>query len=652
VAEAFKIGEGYVEITSRLDRDQIAKDAERAGDEAGDSFGEKFDKAAKDGAERSGEERTKEFGKGTTRESGKAGKSSGDNWSQEFEKALNGPRKKKKKGDGPKHNDDGKSIFDRLGGVLRKSLTVFFSPATTMKLVKGFMAMLLSPPVIATIVAAAAALGGLLVSGLAAALFAGIPVIFGGGFLVLGISYLTKDAKVKRAFKDLGKGWWTMMDKATKPLKEPLIKVLGILGDTITMMTPTLTAMMTILSRALTPLANGFKGFMANLAPGLLVLTGMSTDGLINVGNYLPKLGTILSDFFIKIQQNWPAIKKSFGEFFKDVTMVIGWIAGALFWLAANYEKMKTILGWSVILSKPVIAAAKAIYAVFKWLYDVLVGHSIVPDLINAIIAWFAKLPGRIVGYVANMVPRVIGWFTRMAGQALAAVGRLVNNAVSALSRLPGRAGSAVSRLWGSMTGHFGAAITNARARAWSLVNGVVNVLSQLPGRARTQAGRVKSAITGAFGNAGSWLVSAGRRIISGLISGIQGMIGSLRNQLGGITNMIPDWKGPAQRDAVLLKPAGAAVMDGFMGGVESRITALKRQLGGITSAMPDMAVSGAPSRATYSTANAGGGLTIGNLTVHVKGVLNENDPVAYRALVVQLQRALDEVSKSRSRSR
>jgi hypothetical protein len=652
VAEAFKIGEGYIEITSRVDRDQIAKDAEAAGQDAGESFGDKFDRAANENAERAGEEHTKEFGKGTTRESKKAGKSSGDSWAEEFEKALVGPRKKKKKGDGPKHNDDSKSLLGRFKSLGMMSMKAFFSPATTMKFASGLMAVVLSPPVIATLVAGAAALGAVLVSGLAAALFAGIPVIFGGGFLAFGLSYLTKDDAVKARLKKLGKSWWTMMDKITKPLIKPWLTVLDIIADTLVMMTPTFTAMMTVLSRALVPLANGFKGFMANLAPGLLVLTGMSTDGLINVGNYLPKLGTILSDFFIKIQQNWPAIKKSFGEFFSDVTKVIGWIAGALFWLGANYEKMKTILGWTMVLAKPVIHVVKVIYDAFKWLYDVLVGHSIVPDLVRGIIAWFAKLPGRIIGLIASMVPRVISWFGRMASQAIAAAGRLVSNVASVIGRLPGRAAAAVSRLWGAMAGFFSSAIANARARMWSLVNGAVSVLSQLPGRARTQAGRVRSAIIGAFSGAGSWLYNAGTRIISGLISGIRGMIGSLRNQLSGITGMIPDWKGPADKDAVLLKPAGASVMDGFMAGVESRIGGLKSQLAGITSGIPTMAASGAPGRADYRTANTGGGLTIGTLNITLKGTLSETDPVARRAMVVQLQTLLDDVSKSRSRSR
>jgi hypothetical protein len=93
-------------------------------------------------------------------------------------------------------------------------------------------------------------------------------------------------------------------------------------------------------------------------------------------------------------------------------------------------------------------------------------------------------------------------------------------------------------------------------------------------------------------------------------------------------------------------------VMDGFMAGVESRIGGLKSQLAGVTSAIPTMAASGAPGRSGYSTANAAGGLTIGTLNITLKGTLSETDPVARRAMVVQLQTMLDEVSKSRSRSR
>jgi TP901 family phage tail tape measure protein len=50
----------------------------------------------------------------------------------------------------------------------------------------------------------------------------------------------------------------------------------------------------------------------------------------------------------------------------------------------------------------------------FMALYDRLVGHSIVPDMINAIIEWFRGLPGKISDFVRSMYDRVINKFQAM----------------------------------------------------------------------------------------------------------------------------------------------------------------------------------------------------------------------------------------------
>ena len=47
----------------------------------------------------------------------------------------------------------------------------------------------------------------------------------------------------------------------------------------------------------------------------------------------------------------------------------------------------------------------------FKWLWDVLVGHSIVPDMVKAIIIWFAKLPIELIKLAVALVSGVIKKF-------------------------------------------------------------------------------------------------------------------------------------------------------------------------------------------------------------------------------------------------
>lgn len=50
----------------------------------------------------------------------------------------------------------------------------------------------------------------------------------------------------------------------------------------------------------------------------------------------------------------------------------------------------------------------------FTELWDVLVGHSIVPDTINAIVKWFTSLPGKILGSVGSFVSSVVDKFSNL----------------------------------------------------------------------------------------------------------------------------------------------------------------------------------------------------------------------------------------------
>lgn len=48
----------------------------------------------------------------------------------------------------------------------------------------------------------------------------------------------------------------------------------------------------------------------------------------------------------------------------------------------------------------------------FQWLYDILVGHSIIPDMVNGIVGWFEDLFGRSVGVIGNLVKSIVEFFT------------------------------------------------------------------------------------------------------------------------------------------------------------------------------------------------------------------------------------------------
>lgn len=108
-------------------------------------------------------------------------------------------------------------------------------------------------------------------------------------------------------------------------------------------------------------------------------------------------------------------------------------------------------------------------------------------------------------------------------------------------------------------------------------VSGVVSLVGSIPAKVRA-----------IFSGAASILVNAGQQIISGLINGIQSMVGSLTSTLGGITRLIPNKKGPIEKDRRLLIPAGKAIMGGLISGIDSKIPELRNELQDITKLIED----------------------------------------------------------------
>lgn len=61
-----------------------------------------------------------------------------------------------------------------------------------------------------------------------------------------------------------------------------------------------------------------------------------------------------------------------------------------------------------------VVNFVKGVIDWFREMWDILVGHSIVPDTINAIIAWFKKLPEKILAPLKDFVNKVVETFKNM----------------------------------------------------------------------------------------------------------------------------------------------------------------------------------------------------------------------------------------------
>lgn len=100
-------------------------------------------------------------------------------------------------------------------------------------------------------------------------------------------------------------------------------------------------------------------------------------------------------------------------------------------------------------------------------------------------------------------------------------------------------------------------------------------VLSGLPGK-----------IKGWVGDLGGVLANAGKELIHGFVKSIEDGFNAVKNTLGRLTGLLPDWKGPAQRDRNLLVKPGQLVMEGFLRGLETQYASIRASLGNFTGSL------------------------------------------------------------------
>lgn len=174
------------------------------------------------------------------------------------------------------------------------------------------------------------------------------------------------------------------------------------------------------------------------------------------------------------------------------------------------------------------------------------------------------------------------------------------------------------SALIGALPG--GAVLQAGAALGLKLPQGILRGITSGVGIVFREIRSIPGRVAANGGNWGGALVGAGRSIISGLVSGIRSAMPSLQSVLSSVTSVIPNWKGPLDKDKRLLRPAGAAIMGGLMTGITSELPKLKTLLGDVSGSITDgMSASPSVSLSTSGVAAASVGLGGGQpVTVNV----------------------------------
>lgn len=194
-------------------------------------------------------------------------------------------------------------------------------------------------------------------------------------------------------------------------------------------------------------------------------------------------------------------------------------------------------------LGKVVAFIAKWVGVVIDWfqkLADDLVGHSIIPDMINAIFEWFNKLLD-LIGIVVDVFKGIYDTVSNWLGQAKALVETLLGAIQATFDRVWGAVKTATQTAWNLIKGY----IVDPITAAWGLVDGILSDISSgisgvwdtIKAATSTAWDAIKLAITNPIDAAKGLIdssVSAIKSLLSfaGLLGTVQGVFNSIKTAM------------------------------------------------------------------------------------------------------------------------
>lgn len=263
---------------------------------------------------------------------------------------------------------------------------------------------------------------------------------------------------------------------------------------------------------------------------------------------------SVLSGIITGIAKMVPGLLQAFGGLVTFVQGVVQFVQGIVMFIydlvTGNFGRLSADLGmiWAGIvhifsgafnLIMGIVNAGTgfiigfvsgfiaSVIGFFTHLYDELVGHSIVPDMINSIINWFLGLPGRAVAAVASIVGLIVGIFNMLYAAALMRIENFVNGVVNTARTLPGRAGDAIGGIVNSVSGVLSRLPGMAAQWMTDFGNSIVNGINNFIGQVGQAAGNIANAISshlhfslpeeGPLAVSDKWMPDLGNMLASGL---------------------------------------------------------------------------------------------------------------------------------------
>lgn len=403
---------------------------------------------------------------------------------------------------------------------------------------------------------------------------------------------------------------------ALAPAMAPLAGVIGLIAQVAGQLLAALGPIAAVLIEAL---ATAFTAILPALMPVVDILGGALLQIVTALAPLLGLLGMVIGELLTAITPLLPvlinlvtAILTPLIDIVMQIVMaVLPPLVAAITGLVAALTPVLTVIAafanWLLDLLAPAIV----------WVGEVVIGAFI--DIINAIKDVFKGVTSYVMGVWNVFAGLFTGDWSRMwtgIQQVWTGIwdaikgafvlilaflgGSVLKGALKGITSLWGNAWSAIKRialeLWDSIKGRWGSFLDDLKAAPGNALDAIKKLFRGAFDDVRAAVELLRKGVVDTFRNASTLLHDAGKKIIDGLIRGIKSMVGKVKGTLNSITNLIPDWKGPASEDRNLLVDAGRMVMDGFINGLESRYGMVRRSLAELTKdvASTEFAIPGA----------------------------------------------------------
>ncbi|MFA8439297.1 tape measure protein [Pueribacillus sp. YX66] len=280
----------------------------------------------------------------------------------------------------------------------------------------------------------------------------------------------------------------------------PILQTLGmIIGGAVVAAIVVWSSVLSGVVRAVGPIINAFINLI---------------DVVVNVVNAIV---AIFKGDFQGALDFWNAATESAVDFFKNLwDGIVGFVQGIV----------ETVIGW------------------FEFLYDILVGNSIIPDMVNAIIEWFGNLLSRAVEKVTELVASVVKYFAEMKDKAIERATQLYHNARDRFEQLKQAIIDRITQAKNDLIRRFTEMVINAKNKASEIVTtarqkfeevkqAIQNKLSEAVRVVSQKIGEMPGKVTEKVGD----MLSAGKDLIRGLINGIKNMGASAIEAVAGVVD-------------------------------------------------------------------------------------------------------------------